>query len=160
MPSLKGDRSQAQLDTNRPEREWTDFLEVNSNAMFQLALLLSGDAYTVEVALLNSIDELEVTRQPRHGDLAAWQHAVVVRSIVTPAKQKSGVDLLYRSTLQPGLWPVMQIERLPRTCFVLRLLLGYPGPVCAQLLGIEESKIETLLETAIDTLQPSSAEAH
>jgi DNA-directed RNA polymerase specialized sigma24 family protein len=54
----------------------------------------------------------------------------------------------------------MQIERLPRTCFALRLLLGYPRRVCAQLLGIEESKIETLLQTAIDTLQPSSAEAH
>lgn len=38
----------------------------------------------------------------------------------------------------------MQIERLPGTCFVLRLLLGYPRPVCAQLLGIEESKGETL----------------
>jgi DNA-directed RNA polymerase specialized sigma24 family protein len=54
----------------------------------------------------------------------------------------------------------MQIERVPRTCFTLRLLLGYPRRVCAQLLDIEESKIETLLQTAIDTLQPSRAEAH
>jgi hypothetical protein len=56
--------------------------------------------------------------------------------------------------LELSFWPVMQIERLPSTCFVLRLLLGYPRPVCAQLLGIEESKSETLLQTAIDTLGP------
>jgi hypothetical protein len=160
MPSLNGERSQAQLDTNRPEREWTDFLEVNSNAMFELALLLSGDAYTAEVALLNSIDELEITRQPRYGDLPAWQHAVVVRSIATAAKQKSGVDLLYRSTLQPGLWPLMQIERLPRTCFVLCLLIGYPRPMCAQLLGIPQSRIERLLQTAIHMLRHSTTETH
>ena len=158
MQSLNGERSQAQLETNRSEREWIDFLELNSNAMFQLALLLSADDYTAEVSLLNSIDELELTRPPRYGDLAAWQRAVVVRSIATPAKQKPGVDLRYRSTLQPGLWPVMQIERLPRTCFVLRLLLGYARPVCAQLLGIPQSKIEGLLQTAIHMLRQSTTE--
>ena len=158
MQSSNEARSQAQLDTNSSEREWIEFLELNSNAMFQVALLLSADVYTAEAALLNSIDELQIRRAPRQGDLAAWQHAVVARSIATRTTEKSGVDLLYRSMLQPGLWPVMQIERLPRTCFVLRLLLGYPRPVCAQLLGIEESKIEALLQTAIDTLQPSRAE--
>ena len=160
MQSLNGERSQAQLEANRSEREWIDFLELNSNAMFQLALLLSADAYTAEVSLLNSIDELELTRPPRYGDFAAWQHAVVVRSIATPAKEKPGVDLLYRSTLQPGLWPVMQIERRPRTCFVLRLLLGYARPVCAQLLGIAQSKIERLLQTAIHMLRHSTTETH
>jgi len=154
MQSSNGGRSQVQLDTNSSEREWIEFLELNSNAMFQVALLLSADVYTAEAALLNSIDELQIRRAPRQGDLAAWQHAVAARSIATRTTEKSGVDLLYRSMLQPGLWPVMQIERLPGTCFVLRLLLGYPRPVCAQLLGIEESKIETLLQIAIDTLQP------
>jgi hypothetical protein len=160
MQSSNEGRSQAQLDTNCSEREWIEFLELNSNAMFQVALLLSPDVYTAEAALLNSIDEPEIRRAPRQGDLAAWQHAVVARSIATRTTENSGVNLLYRSTLQPGLWPVMQIDRLPRTCFVLRLLLSYPRPVCAQLLGIEESEIEKLVETAIDTLQPASAEAH
>jgi len=109
--------------------------------MFQLALLLSADACAAEVALRNSIDELEVTRPPRQGDLAAWQHTVVARSITTRATQKPAVALLYRSMLHSGLWPLMQIERFPRTCFVLRLLLGYPRPVCAQLLGIEQTKL-------------------
>ena len=160
MRSLNEERSQAQVDTNSSEREWIHFVELNSNVTFQLALLLSADAYTAEVALLNSIDELELTRPPRYGDLAAWQHAVVVRSIATPAKRKPGVDLLNRSTLQPGLWPVMQIERLPRTCFVLHLLLGYPHHVCAQLLGIPQTKIERLLQTAIHMLRHSTTEAH
>jgi hypothetical protein len=128
--------------------------------MFQVALLLSADVYTAEDALLSSIDELEIGRAPRQRDLAAWQHAVAARSIATRTTEKSGVDMRYRSMLQPGLWPVMQIERLPRTCFVLRFFLGYSRRVCARMLGIEESKIETLLHTAIETLQPSSAEAH
>lgn len=154
MQSSNGGRSQVQLDTNSSEREWMEFLELNSNAMFQVAMLLSADVYTAEAALLNSIDELEIRRAPLQGDLADWQHAVVARSIATRTTEKSGVDLLYRSMLQPGLWPVMQIERLPRTCFVLHLLLGYPRPACAQLLGIEESKIETLLQTAIVRFSP------
>jgi hypothetical protein len=103
MQSSNGARSQAQLDTNSSEPEWIDFLELNSNAMFQLALLLSADVHTAEVALLNSIDELEITRPPRQGDFAAWQHAVVAQSMATRARQKSGVDLHYRSKLQPGL---------------------------------------------------------
>lgn len=160
MQSSNEGRSQAQLDTNSSEQEWIEFVELNSNAMFQVALLLSADVYMAEAALLNSIDELEIRRAPRQGDLAAWQNAVVARSIATRTTEKSGVDSLYRSMLQPGLWPVMQIERVPRTCFTLRLLLGYPRRVCDQWLGIEESKIETLLQTAIDTLQPSRAEAH
>ena len=44
-----------QLDTNSSEREWIEFLELNSNAMFQVALPLSADVYTAEAALLNSI---------------------------------------------------------------------------------------------------------
>jgi hypothetical protein len=75
MQSSNGGRSQAQLDTNSSEREWIEFLELNSNAMFQVALLLSADVYTAEAALLNSIHELEIRRAPRQRDLAAWQHA-------------------------------------------------------------------------------------
>ena len=56
-----------QPDTNSSEREWIEFLELNSNAMFQVALLLSADVYTAEAALLNSIDELEIRRAPRRG---------------------------------------------------------------------------------------------
>jgi len=158
MQSSNEGRSQAKLDTNSSERECIEFLELHSNAMFQVALLLSADVYTAEAALLNSIDELEIRRPPRQGDLDAWQYAVVARSIATCTTERSGVDVRYRSMLQPGLWPVMQIERLPRTCFVLRLLLGYSRRVCAHLLGIEESKVETLLQTAIDTLHTSRAE--
>ena len=154
MQSSKQGLSQAKLDTNSSEREWIEFLELNSNAMFQVALLLSADVCTAEAALLNSVDELEIRRAPREGDLDAWQYAVAARSIATRTTEKSGVDVLYRSMLQPGLWPVMQIERLPRTCFVLRLLLGYSRRVCAQLLGIEESKIETLLQTAMIRFSP------
>jgi hypothetical protein len=83
-----------------------------------------------------------------------------LRGALQRVRLKDSEWTCFSSMLQPGLWPLMQIERVSRTYFTLRLLLGYPRRVCAQLLDVEESKIETLLQTAIDTRQPSRAETH
>jgi hypothetical protein len=55
--------------------------------------------------------------------------------------------------LQPGLLPVIQIERFPRICFVLRMLLGYSTALCAQILGVEESHVRMLFRMAALQLQ-------
>jgi DNA-directed RNA polymerase specialized sigma24 family protein len=55
--------------------------------------------------------------------------------------------------LQPGLWPVLQIDRQPRVCFVLRMLLGYATSSCAQMLAIEEQVVKAALQNAILQLQ-------
>ena len=152
MQSSNGTRSQAPPDSSSSEQEWADFLEVNSSAMFQLALLLSADSHAAELALLKSVDDLEIARPPRNSDLAAWQHAVVTQSISVPETATSAADQLSFNRLQPGLWPVIQIDRFPRICLVLRLFLGYPRAACAQFLGIDESNLEELLRTAIEKL--------
>jgi hypothetical protein len=152
MQSSNGTRSQAPLDSNSSEREWVDFLGVNSSAMFQLALLLSANSHAAELALLKSVDDLEIARPPRNSDLAAWQDAVVAQSISAPEIPTSAADQRSFNLLQPGLWPVVRIDRFPRICFVLRLFLGYPRTACAQFLGIDESNLEELLQTAIEKL--------
>lgn len=152
MQPSNGMRSQATPDSGRSEREWTDFLEVNSSAMFQLAQLLTADSHAAEAALISSIDDLETARPPGHSDLAAWQHLVVVQSIAVAETATSAADQLSFDRLQPGLWPVIRMDRFPRACFVLRLFLGYPRAACAQFLGVDESKVEESLQTAIEKL--------
>lgn len=58
-----------------------------------------------------------------------------------------------RPLLQPGLRSVVQIDRLPRICFVLRLLLGYTTEACADALDLDESEVPVLLAEAAMQLQ-------
>ena len=51
--------------------------------------------------------------------------------------------------LQPGLLPVLQLERFPRVCFVLRMLFGYATSACAGMLGIDEGSVKVLLQEAL-----------
>jgi hypothetical protein len=51
--------------------------------------------------------------------------------------------------LQPGLLPVLQLERFPRVCFVLLMLVGYPTSACAGMLGIDEGGVKVLLRVAV-----------
>ena len=145
------------------EREWRDFLQENSNRLFQTALLLSADSHIAETALTGSIEDLDVSRAPGRNTRAVWEKAVVIRSVEELHKPSSGPgvtgqakviraisvqSISVQSMLQPGLWPVVQIERSPRLCFILRMLLGYAITSCVQILGIEESRIYALLEMA------------
>ena len=139
------------------EREWRDFLQENCNRLFQTALLLSSDSHIAETALIESIEDLDISRPPEENTLAVWEKAVVIRSL-EQHKPSSGPGLTgqakalraisVRPMLQPGLWPVVQIERSPRICFILHMLLGYPIISCAQILGVKESRIHALLQMA------------
>jgi hypothetical protein len=150
------DQMRTQPDVSDCEQAWTTFFKLNCNALFQTALLLSADADIAETVLVGSIDDLDFSKPPGTDDLAAWEKAVVVRSIETVDPASAAARAIARSVLQPGLWPVLQIERHPRICFVLRMLLGYTTASCAQILGIEECTIRTLLQTAIMQLQQGS----
>ena len=159
-------RVKVQVQSSGYEREWRDFLQKNRNRLFQTALLLSADSHIAETALIGSIEDLDIFRPPEENTLAVWEKAVVIRS-VEPDKPLSGPGatgqakalraISVRTMLQPGLWPVVQIERSPRICFVLRMLLGYPITSCVQILGIEESRIYALLQMAAVQLQQERA---
>jgi hypothetical protein len=143
-----------QSNTRRCEQGWRDFFKANCNVMFQTALLLAADATAAEMAVTESIDSLDVSSSPpEQRNLVAWEKAVVVRSIETSRLFSSAANSVTRSMLHPGLLPVILIERFPRICFVLRMLLGYSTALCAQILGVEESHVRMLFQMAALQLQ-------
>lgn len=145
-------------DRKNCEREWRDFFKVNCKRLFQTALLLTADALAAETALAKSIEELDICSSPGRTSLAAWEKAVVTRSIeAAHLSSRTAPDPLSRSILQPGLQPVIEMERCPRICFVLRMLLGYKTALCAQMLGMEESGIRMLFQIAVIELQQKAA---
>jgi hypothetical protein len=144
-------------NTRRCEQGWGDFFKANCNVVFQTALLLTADATAAEAAVAESIDSLDISSPPEQRNLASWEKAAVVRSIETSRLSSSAVNSATRSMLHPGLLPVMQIERFPRICFVLRMLLGYSTALCAQILGVEESHVQMLFQAAAIQLQQNVA---
>ena len=146
-----------QSKIRRCEQGWGDFFKANCNIVFQTALLLTADAIAAETAVAESIDCLDISSPAEQRNLAAWEKAVVVRSIETSPLSSSAENSATRSLLQPGLLPVIQIERFPRICFVLRMLLGYSTVVCAQMLGVEESHVRMLFQATALQLQQKVA---
>ncbi len=134
------------------EQEWKAFLQVHCSSVFQTALLLSADGHVAEAALVDSISDLDLSNQPEIHSLEIWDRAVMTRSIA--ARERASLDegSMARTMLQSGLWPVIEIERHPRICFVLRVLLGYSAAFCAQTLGIADSEVHTQLQKALTEL--------
>jgi len=130
---------------------------MNCNALFQTALLLTADAVTAEVALAKSIEDFDISNSPGQTGVAAWERATAMRSIEIAQSSPSIPDPMTRTMLQPALQPIIEIERFPRICFVLRLLLGYTTALCAQMLGIEESGVRMLFQMAVIQLQQKGA---
>ncbi len=141
------------------EQAWKSFLQVHCSSMLQTALLLSADTHVAEAALADSIGDLDLSKPPENPSLAIWERAVITRSIGAREPDSLDAGSMARSMLQSGLWPVIEIERSPRICFVLRVLLGYAPAFCAQTLGIAESEIQTLLQKAFTQLCSIAAAA-
>ena len=148
MQSMDEIKTPIRPGTSRCEQGWRDFFKANCNVVFQTALLLTADATAAEAAVVESIDSLDISSRPEQRSLAAWEEAVVVRSIETSRVSSSAANSATRSMLQPALLPLIQIEGFPRICFVLRMLLGYSTALCAQILGVEEIHIRILFQTA------------
>ena len=146
-----------QSNTRRCEQGWRDFFKANCNVVFQTALLLTADATAAEMAVAESIDSLDISNPPEQRNLVAWEKTLVLRSIETSRLSSSAANSATRSMLHPGLLPVILIERFPRICFVLRMLLGYSTALCAQILGVEESHVRMLFQMAALQLQQKIA---
>lgn len=133
--------------------EWKRFIDRNSKAMFQTALLLAANPREAEAALIASMDELDISRRPETHDLPIWEETVVKLSVGTPEMLSTeGDGSLACSLLLPGLRPVIQLDRLPRICFVLQLLLGYTTEACAAVVGVKESEVPVLFAEAATKL--------
>ena len=131
------------------EKTWKDVFQTNLDALFQLALLLTADSREAEANLATVVSTLDFSKQPDEDALAVLQTAVAQQSIESRGAIFSAGTVEARSMLQPGLLPVLQLERSPRVCFVLRMLLGYATSACAGMLGIEEDGVKVLLRAAV-----------
>jgi hypothetical protein len=104
---------------------WEDVFQANLDALFQVALLLTADPQEAEANLTCVINALDFSKQPDENALAILQTAVAQQSLGSGGAMSSAGVAQARSMLQPGLRPILQLERSSRVCFVLRMLLGY-----------------------------------
>jgi len=119
----------------------------------QLALLLTADSQEAEANLATVTNTFDFARQPDEDALADIQTALARQSIGSGGVISSDGVAEAQSMLQPSLLPVLQLERFPRVCFVLRTLFGYASSVCARMLGIDEDGVKVLLRVAVLELQ-------
>jgi hypothetical protein len=131
----------------------TQILKANLDSLFQTALLLTAEPETAEESLASSLDGVDLSALPQENSFAILKEAIVLRSVQSARLLSPSDTANARSMLQPGLWPVLQIDRQPRVCFVLRMLLGYATSSCAQMLAIEEQVVKAALQNGILQLQ-------
>jgi hypothetical protein len=136
----------------------TQTLEANLDSLFQTALLLTAEPETAEAIIASSLEVADLLGLPEENACTKLKEAIVLRSVQRERPVSSADILNARAMLQPGLWAVLQIERQPRLCFVLRLLLGFATSSCAQILAIEEQAVKALLQNAFLQLQLATAE--
>ena len=128
---------------------WKDVFQAHLDALFQLALLLSADSQEAEANLATIVSALDCSKQPGEDAFAVLQTEVAQHSIGSGGAISSDGVAGAQSMLQPGLLPVLQLERLPRVCFVLRMLVGFATSACARMLGIDEGGVKALLRVAV-----------
>ncbi len=135
-------QSQTQLDA------WRGFLRINCDALFQTALLLTADPREAEASLFAAIETLDLSEFPDDKALITMQENVVQRAVQIARPLDSSKLLDAGAMLQTGLRSILQIHTSSRVCFVLRTLLGYTTPLCAQIMAVEEAAVQELLRIA------------
>lgn len=143
-----------------PQQSWIAMLKANCSSFFQTALLVSADPRIAEAAVVAAVDDLDVLLTPSEEDLGELHKTVAIYTIRSLASQDSLDVAQAHSMLQHGLWPLLQVERSPRVCFVLRMLLGCAMSSCAQILGMEEAHVRALLQIALLQLCHASKDSH
>jgi hypothetical protein len=131
------------------QETWKDVFQGNLDALLELALLLTADSQKAEANLATVISTVDFSEQTDEDALAVIKAALACQSIGSGGIISSTGAAEARSMLQPGLLPVLQLERSPRVCFVLRMLFGYATSTCARMLGIDEGGVRVLLRVAV-----------
>ena len=130
-------------------QEWTAFLQAHVDGLFQTALLAAADPELAEESVAKSFDAVDIARLPAADDFTVLQTAVIIHSLRSSDAMQSGKRSLARVLLQPDLWPILEIERPPRFCFILRVLLRNASSSCAQILGTDEDGVTLLLRAGV-----------
>jgi hypothetical protein len=132
----------------REGHQWAASIKAHFAALFQTALLLSADETIAESAILDALASLELSWPPPPDQLAVLQQAVVKHTLklITFGPQTVTTDV--RALLQRGLQRVLDLDQLPRICFVLCLLLRYTTSSCAHILEIREEMVREQISVA------------
>jgi hypothetical protein len=125
---------------------WGALLTTNLNSLFELALLFTADPQMAEASLASCINSVDVSSQP---DLKGLQAAVALHSIGTEGIDSPTAIKKARSMTRSTLHPILQLERFPRVCFVLRMMSGYATSTCAGMLSIDDHAVRVQVRTAI-----------
>jgi hypothetical protein len=114
---------------------------------FVTALLLTGNLDEAETAVLDGIRSLDPDGELEE---ALVRHTVSAAIQRRPEVQISIEELRQPSSILPDeLRPLMYLSPHLRHCFVLRVLLGWPAEICAELLNLEIFQMEALTRAAM-----------
>jgi hypothetical protein len=153
-PILESSRPRSSRSYPTDGLDWMAFIRANGAALFQTALLLSADAEIAESGMLAAVASVDISRPPAPDELFVLQRVVATQTLKRIRSNLDATSANARSLLQAGLWPVLELEQLPRICFVLCLLLGYTNSSCGQILGIQEETVRGLLRMVTRQLHP------
>jgi hypothetical protein len=142
------------------EESWRVLLKANCNSLFQTALLLSADPETAQTGMSAAIESVELLSPSVSESLANLETAVAIKTIERLGQASVPRIPETRLLVQPGLWPLLEVDQSPRICFVLRMLIGFAMSSCAQMLGIEEADARALLHVALIQLCHASQEVN
>ena len=117
-----------------------------TNRALVAAHLLTGSPEQAEQAVLEGIDSWNPDEEPEE---ALFDR--VVEAAVRPSVQQipSAADDQH---LPRELRPILKLAPQPRSCFVLRILLGLPSKVCGRLLGLDSDRADEYTIEALECL--------
>lgn len=115
------------------------------NRALVTAHLLTGSLERAEQAVVEGINSWNPDQEPE---------AALFDRVVEAAAARVGIRQIPSASddsyLPQELRPILKLPPKPRSCFVLRTLLGLPSKVCAGLLGLDSDRTD---EYAIEALE-------
>lgn len=133
------------------ECEPTVIIPSLSRAFFA-SILITGDQVLAEGAVMDAIDVLSADETDAcsgallmDNSIEAALRAESERGIPTSCEEKEVISLLLPGILRN----VLRLDRNPRLCFVLRVLLGVTRERCANQLQLEAFQVDTFTVAAM-----------
>ena len=111
---------------------------------FWAAYLLTGNAASAEEVVRQAIDLWDCDEKNSEQLLYA--------SVRIAAKEAMNCEYELHKLLPEGLCRVAGLPPALRSCFVLRMLLGLPSSICAQILGMPASHVNQQSRDAVTSL--------
>jgi len=123
------------------------------DALFRIALLITGSVELAERALIESMDVLSaIAPSGRISNCSVMVLTVARSSIAVLRRSKRMSDSMEESTLtllHQDLRPILKLSPDLRCCFVLRTLLRYSHEQVGLLMNIQSEDAEMLAQTAV-----------